>query len=199
MNIDPAKVDTTYLYERFHQSGYEFHPEPADVTDAAAVLEKAEQADVIIASMERWDEEKLSAVDGKVRLIQNRRSDIVSLHIPSTPETKGSIDNRLFSLMKDGAYLINTCRGDVLREEDLITALKSGKIAGAGLDVLTKEPPESDNELMKMDNVFISSHMGAESRESGLRSQKIMADNIEQYANGKMPENVCNKNFLRAF
>lgn len=317
MNIDPNKIDITYLQKRFTAPGYDFDPEPVSITDTPGVLAKAEQADAVIASMEKWDDDKLSAVEGKVRFIQKygtgldtidlkaagahgiavanvpganaaavaevallhilnvgrkfapcvsgvkkgiwpstitgteldgkivgllgygrvarnlarmlkgfrvkilafdpyvtssddsdvtfvptredlfRESDIVSLHIPSTPETKGSIDHSLFNLMKKGAYLINTCRGDVVNEKDLVDALKSGQIAAAGLDVLTHEPPEKGNELMQMDNVFISSHMGAESFESGLRSQKIMADNIEQFFHGTMPDSVRNKEYLK--
>ena len=126
-----------------------------------------------------------------------RQSDIVSLHIPSTKETKGSVNAALFSQMKKGAYLINTCRGDVVNEADLAEALRSGQIGAAGLDVLAEEPPESDNPLLAMDNVFISSHMGAETFESGYRSQVIMGDNVELFVNGKLNDNVRNKEFLK--
>ena len=99
--------------------------------------------------------------------------------------------------MKKGAYLINTCRGDVVNEADLAEALRSGQIGAAGLDVLAEEPPESDNPLLAMDNVFISSHMGAETFESGYRSQVIMGDNVELFVNGKLNDNVRNKEFLK--
>lgn len=121
-----------------------------------------------------------------------RESDIVSLHIPLTEETKGSIDMGKFKQMKKTAYLINTCRGGVIREEDLIEALEKKIIAGAGLDVLVEEPPSKDNPLLKMENVFITSHMGAASLESENRSQVIIADCIEEFFNGKIPYNVKN-------
>ena len=125
------------------------------------------------------------------------QSDIISLHIPCTEETKGSINKELFDCMKDGAIFVNTCRGGVVKEQDLVDALNSGKIAAAGLDVLVEEPPCADNPLMKMDNVFITSHMGAASFESEERSQRIMADAIGQFLQGKLPAGVRNKNYLK--
>ena len=71
--------------------------------------------------------------------------------------------------------LYTSCRGGVVKEEDLIRALRSGRLRGAGLDVLACEPTGAENPLLTMDNVFITSHMGAESAESGYRSQNIMA------------------------
>ena len=122
-----------------------------------------------------------------------RKSDIVSLHIPLTEETVGLVDREKLALMKPTAYLINTCRGKVVREQDLIDALKEGKIQGAGLDVLDREPPALDNPMLQMDNVFITSHMGAASLESEYRSQVIIADCIDAFVNGEIPYNVKNK------
>ena len=98
--------------------------------------------------------------------------------------------------MKPHAYLVNTCRGGVINEADLIDALKSGKLAGAGLDVLVEEPPKPEQSLMHMDNVYVTSHMGAASLESEYRSQVIIADNIKEFLEGKLPESVRNKEFL---
>lgn len=122
-----------------------------------------------------------------------RRSDIVSLHIPLNEETQGSINREKFALMKPTAYLINTCRGGVVNEPDLIEALQQGKIQGAGLDVVCKEPPERDNPLLAMDNVFVTSHMGAASVESEHRSQVIIADCIDTFLGGEIPYNVKNR------
>lgn len=121
------------------------------------------------------------------------RSDIVSLHIPLTDETEGMINRDCFSLMKPTAYLINTCRGQVVNEADLIEALKNKVISGAGLDVLYEEPPAKDNPLLAMENVFITSHMGAASLESEHRSQVIIADSIEEFFKGGVPFNIKNK------
>ena len=136
--------------------------------------------------------------DYDVTLLDSREelfssSDIVSLHIPLTEETEGSINKSLYDLMKPGAYLVNTCRGGVINETDLIEALQSGKIAAAGLDVLCDEPPKADNPLLKMENVFITSHMGAASLESEHRSQVIIAECIKDYFAGNIPYNVKNK------
>ena len=117
-----------------------------------------------------------------------RRSDIVSLHIPCTKETFGSINKSLFDLMKDGSYLVNTCRGGVIHEQDLIAALKSGKIAGAGLDVICNEPPTVDEPLLHMPQVTVTSHMGAESKEAIQRSLQVMAQAIDTYLEGGVPK-----------
>lgn len=133
----------------------------------------------------------VETVDTIEELFSN--SDIVSLHVPLNNETRGFVDKRLLNIMKPSAYLINTCRGAVINEVDLIEALREKRIRGAGLDVLCVEPPDQNNPLLSMENVFITSHMGAETAESGFRSQKIMADTLEAYFAGSMPYNVLNK------
>lgn len=89
-----------------------------------------------------------------------RTSDIVSLHVPLTPETRGLIGPRELTLMKPTAVLINTARGGVVNEPALIEALRSGTIAGAGLDVFAVEPPDANNPLFSMDSVIVSPHNG---------------------------------------
>lgn len=125
------------------------------------------------------------------------RSDIVSLHIPSTPETNGSINKDVFAIMKDGACLVNTCRGAVINEADLVEALRSGKISAAGLDVMCCEPPQKDNPLLSMDNVYVTSHMGAESKEAIYRSQVIMAEAIDTFLAGGIPKFARNADLLK--
>lgn len=115
------------------------------------------------------------------------RSDIVSLHIPCTPETEGSINASLFSRMRRGACLVNTCRGGVINEADLIQALRSGQLSAAGLDVRAQEPPAADDELLGMPNVYVTSHMGAESQESQQRSQRIMGEALDTVFSGGIP------------
>ncbi|MGI6069361.1 MAG: phosphoglycerate dehydrogenase [Blautia sp.] len=139
------------------------------------------------------DDEKygVTFLDNKEDLF--RQSDIISLHVPLNEETKGMINKDVFALMKPTAYLINTCRGGVVNEADLIEALQQGSIQGAGLDVMAVEPPKADNPLLKMDNVSITSHMGAASLESEHRSQVIIADCIADFFNGNVPYNVKNK------
>lgn len=123
-------------------------------------------------------------------------SDIISLHIPLTEETKGLVNKEKLAMMKPTAYIVNTCRGGVINEKDLIEALEQKKIQGAGLDVMCQEPPSKDNPLLAMDNVFVTSHMGAASLESEHRSQIIIADCIDVFVNGEIPYNVKNKKEL---
>jgi D-3-phosphoglycerate dehydrogenase / 2-oxoglutarate reductase len=87
-------------------------------------------------------------------------SDVVSLHLPLVPETKGLINRKTLAQMRPGAILINTARGGLVVESDLYEALASGHLAGAGLDVLNSEPPEPGNRLLTLPNVVLSPHMG---------------------------------------
>ncbi len=89
-----------------------------------------------------------------------RRSDIVSLHCPLTEETQGLMNAAAFAQMKRGSTFINTARGGLVVEADLIAALQSGHLGGAGLDVFEKEPPDPKNPLFTMDNVVVSPHLG---------------------------------------
>lgn len=88
-------------------------------------------------------------------------SDYVSLHIPATEETKGSIDLSCFEKMKESAFLINTARGEVVNQGDLVEALSKGMIKGAALDVLAVEPPAEDDPILSLENVILTPHCGA--------------------------------------
>jgi D-3-phosphoglycerate dehydrogenase len=90
-------------------------------------------------------------------------SDLVSLHCPSTPKTRGLIDSRALAHMKRGSLLVNTSRGDLVKAEDLIAALKTGHIAGAALDVTHPEPISKDSPLLKMSNVILTPHIASSS------------------------------------
>jgi D-3-phosphoglycerate dehydrogenase len=123
-------------------------------------------------------------------------SDFISLHVPLTDETYHLITAEVFGAMKNTAYLINTCRGNVVDESALIDALKTDKIAGAGLDVLSKEPPDPQNPLLNMPNVIVSPHSAFISEEAlaelGVISTQAIFDKLE----GKMPENIVNTEVL---
>ncbi|MBL7017227.1 MAG: D-2-hydroxyacid dehydrogenase, partial [Kiritimatiellales bacterium] len=116
-------------------------------------------------------------------------SDIISLHCPQTPETTGLINAAAIELMKPGAYLINTSRGGLIDEAALADALNSGRLAGAGLDVLSTEPPAKDNPLLNATNCFITPHIawaGTAARQS-LMNQT--ANNLRAFIAGE-PINV---------
>ena len=99
------------------------------------------------------------------------QSDIVSLHMPLTEESRGCVGEREFGLMKPSAYLINCARGEVVKERELENALRQGQIAGAFLDVLDKEPFDRNSPLLSMDNVVVTPHMASNTEEC----MKLMA------------------------
>ncbi|HNX24777.1 MAG TPA: NAD(P)-dependent oxidoreductase [Spirochaetota bacterium] len=120
-----------------------------------------------------------------------KQSDFVTLHCPLTAETKYLIDKAKLGLMKSSAFLVNTSRGALVKETDLIEALKNRKIAGAALDVQDPEPPALDNPLFEMENVIITPHIGWQTIESRQRLVERLTVNISSYINGK-PVNVVN-------
>ena len=113
-------------------------------------------------------------------------SDFVSLHCPSTDETREIINKETLAMMKKSAYLINTARGDIVKEADLINALEKGVIKGAGLDVYDKEPkvPQS---LINLRNVYLLPHLGSATEETREAMGMRVYDNIVSYFNNKEP------------
>ena len=121
-------------------------------------------------------------------------SDIISCHTPLTNDTKHIVNSNTLSLMKPTAILINTSRGPVVDEEALISALQSGVIAAAGLDVFEKEPVSPDNPLLKMDNVVAPPHMAGTTWDTWARRANFGFENMERIRNGEAPQAVV-KNF----
>lgn len=119
-----------------------------------------------------------------------RESDYVSLHVPATKETIHSVSDREFDLMKETAFLINTARGAIVDEPALIRALEAKKIAGAGLDVVAKEPFDLDNPLLKMENVLVAPHIGGATKEASTRSSVACAEAIHDFFSGRIPNFV---------
>jgi glycerate dehydrogenase len=119
------------------------------------------------------------------------KSDVVSLHCPLTPETKGMLNSALLRRMKKTAFVINTSRGPVVNEADLAEALKAGVIAGAAVDVLSTEPPAADNPLLAAPNVIITPHIAWATKAARERLMQTAADNVAAWMNGA-PVNVVN-------
>ena len=115
-----------------------------------------------------------------------KQSDFVSIHCPLTDETKHLIDINKLKLMKPTAFIINTARGAIIKETDLIDALQKGIIAGAGLDVQDPEPPQLDNPMFSMDNVILTPHIGWKTLESRQRLVQLLSGNIEAFINDNL-------------
>jgi len=118
-------------------------------------------------------------------------SDVVSLHCPLTPETRGLVNAERLSWMKPSAFLLNTSRGLLVDELALAEALNAGRIAGAGLDVLSAEPPSPQNPLLQARNCVITPHYAWATRGARLRLMQIAVDNVRAFLNGR-PQNVVN-------
>jgi D-3-phosphoglycerate dehydrogenase len=116
-----------------------------------------------------------------------KESDFVSVHSPLTDETREFIGKKQFEMMKPTAFFINTSRGMVVNEKDLYEACKNKIIAGAGLDVLQKEPMGKDNPLLYLDNVLVSPHIGAATKEASSRASLHAAQGIQEVYEGKSP------------
>jgi glycerate dehydrogenase len=119
------------------------------------------------------------------------RSDVVSIHAPLVPETKGLINKDTLGLMKRTAFLLNTSRGAIIVEEDLAQALNSGRIAGAAVDVLSSEPPPITNPLFKARNCLITPHISWATAEARIRLMAGALANLSAWLSGN-PLNVVN-------
>jgi glycerate dehydrogenase len=118
-----------------------------------------------------------------------RTSDVVSLHCPLTAETKHMINAERLELMKPTAFLLNTSRGPLIDEASLAEALHAGQIAGAGLDVLSVEPPEADHPLYTAPNCFITPHISWATRAARARLMRVAVENVGAFIGGT-PQNV---------
>jgi glycerate dehydrogenase len=116
-------------------------------------------------------------------------SDVVSLHSPLFPETRGMINAESLGRMKPTAFLINTSRGPLVVDQDLADALNAGKIAGAGLDVLSVEPPAEDNPLLHARNCLVTPHIAWATREARARLMDLVVENVASFLAGQ-PRNV---------
>ncbi|GAP39693.1 D-2-hydroxyacid dehydrogenase [Flexilinea flocculi] len=121
-----------------------------------------------------------------------KTSDVIALHCPLFPSTEGIINKDSISKMKDGVIILNNSRGPLIVEKDLADALNSGKVAAAGLDVVSSEPIKNDNPLLQAKNCFITPHISWAPKESRQRLMDAAVDNLRQFLAGT-PVNVVNQ------
>ncbi|MBC7113712.1 MAG: D-2-hydroxyacid dehydrogenase [Candidatus Methanomethyliales bacterium] len=176
------------LWEKKHFYGNELHGKVLGIVGfgriGRAVAERAHAFGMKILVYDLFvDNEVLSKLGasraGSIEALLSG-SDIVTLHVTLTPETKHMINARTLSLMRRGSYLINTSRGEVVNTKDLLEAVKSGQIAGAALDVYENEPPREpwERELISLPNVIATPHIGAQTREAQVAGAIAVAENI---------------------
>ncbi len=115
------------------------------------------------------------------------QSDIVSIHVPHTKETDQMFNMKIFRKMKKSAFLINTSRGKIVNEKDLVIALKKKMIAGAGLDVFETEPISKKHPLVKLQNVVLTPHIASSTKETRIKMAEITVKNLNLGMNGKPP------------
>jgi D-3-phosphoglycerate dehydrogenase len=127
------------------------------------------------------------------------RADLVSVHVPLNAETRHLISGREFGLMREGVFLVNTSRGPVIDESALVEALRSGKVWGAGLDVMEQEPLPPDSPLRALENVTLTPHVGANSEESVADLYRTGARIAIEVCNNRWPSGVINPEVVPAF
>ncbi|WP_296888115.1 phosphoglycerate dehydrogenase [uncultured Methanobrevibacter sp.] len=121
-----------------------------------------------------------------------KKADFITIHVPLTPETKHLISNKEFEIMKDTAFITNCARGGIIDEEALYDALKNDKIGGAALDVYEDEPPAENSKLFELDNIVLTPHIAASTKEAQRDAAIIVADEIIDLFKGGTPKNVLN-------
>jgi phosphoglycerate dehydrogenase-like enzyme len=154
-----------------------------------ARLGKAFGMNVIYYDIARLNEDAEDAIGARFRLMDEvlREADVVSLHVPLLPTTRHMIGAAQLAAMKNTAILINTCRGPVVDETALHTALSDGTIAAAGLDVFEQEPPPPDNPLFSLDNVILTAHLAGPTWENRFKRFRNAFDNVQRVERGEAP------------
>ncbi len=144
-------------------------------------------------SREDMKKDKIVKIDELAKLME--KTDFISLHLPHIPETHHIVNKEMISKMKPSAYLINCSRGGTVDEKALYEALKNGKIGGAGIDVFENEPPK-DSPLLQLENVVLTPHIGANTKEGQIRAGTVCAEQIIKVLDGKEAEFWVNKKFM---
>ena len=151
----------------------------------------------VIAYDLKWDEATAKELNVEFADIETikKESDIISLHVPSTPATDGMINKEFLSGMKKTAILVNTARGKLVVAEDLADALNNGVIAGAGMDVFSPEPPAVDNPLLTAKNTLLLPHSGACTIESHEKAGMMAAKNVGDFFAGTEVKTILNPDY----
>ena len=144
-------------------------------------------------SKEDLKKDELEKIDELAELMG--KADFISLHLPHIPKTHHIVNKQMISKMKPTACIINCARGGTVDEKALYTALKNGKIAGAGLDVYEQEPPK-DSPLLQLDNIMLTPHIGANTKEGQIRAGTVCAEQILKVLDGKEPDFCVNKHLM---
>jgi len=157
------------------------------------VAKRAKPFDIRILYYDKYihvsSEEKLEVAEVSFEKLL-AESDIVSLHVPLTNETKSMMNRQTFRAMKRSAILINTARGSLVNEKDLYEALVDKVIAGAGLDVFEKEPPSPENPLFKLDHVILTPHISAGTKDALIAKMRAAFANMVRVTRGETPINL---------
>ncbi len=151
-----------------------------------SVAKKAEAFGMKVLAYRRTPDKSLESENCRFASLEEiyRKSDVISLHCPLTEETTGMIHKETIDLMKDGVIILNTGRGPLINEEDLRDALNSGKVAGAGVDVVSTEPVRPDNPLLQAKNIWVTPHIAWAPLETRQRLMNIMEENIRAFLRG---------------
>jgi len=124
-------------------------------------------------------------------------ADIVTIHTPLTPETRGLMNRERIRMMKKGAILVNTARGKIVDLDALVEALKDGHLAAAGLDVFPEEPLPPDHPITKLDNVVLTPHIGSATWETRTRMADLVAENLIAFYKGQVPPTLVNRDVVK--
>lgn len=147
------------------------------------------------------EKERVDEVEGKLVDLETllKESDFVSIHTPLTEETRHLIGERELRMMKPSAFILNIARGPIWDEKALAKALSEKWIRGAGTDVFEEEPPNEDNPLLKLDNILLSPHMAALTKECVIRMAVGSAQNVIDVLTRKIPRYIVNYSLLKKY
>ncbi len=197
-NLDHAVRAGSWPVWQFRSNSYELAGKTLGIVGLGRIgHELATRANAFQMTVAYYDQRRISADEEASLQVSYQplakmlaTSDIVSLHLPLTPDTKNLVDGSFLSSMKTNAILINTARGALVDESALCDALRDGLIAGAGLDVLSEEPPDFKNPLLVMENVIVTPHVAAGTRDAFLRKIQSIFANMQRVAAGQQPRNL---------